>query len=355
MILWVNCKITDVRVSNLHCNMRQNLRHEKRFDVAKYTFASYGPWEPFITKILFNLELDENYLGREKEMEDWIYSIFPSHKVRIQWFRCNYLHQWKIVQEEINSINDDIVYLVGNDDHVFFDSSTNILEKGLEYLKNDLDPTTMLGVCHYPEILRESFNKNGKLTACGNFVQYKNLTSVNVFIFNKKLFNMYMIYLKDPNKIYYKTDGITIDFISNIYTSTKEICRHFDGYAHVGTNSNHCPPLEIPPGFFDHNIKIKYGYANRYSEYVNINPLASTLYAADKINGTDYKFLLDDIPKFWKPYISNIDVNPNIEVESAVLSRDRHYLDIATAEFNGSRTPIPFQWIQNHMLTLQPE
>lgn len=353
MILWVNCKITDVRVSNLHCNMRQKLRHEQRFDVAKYTFASYGPWEPFLTKILFNLELDENYLGREKEMEEWIYSIFPSDKVRIQWFRCNYLHQWKIIQDEINSIDDDIVYVAGNDDHVFFDSTTDILEKGLEYLKTDPDPTTMLGVCHYPELLRDAFVKNGKLTACGNFVQYKDLTSVNVFIFNKKLFNIYINYLKDPNKIYFKPDGITVDFISNIYTSTKEICRHFDGYAHVGTNSNHCPPLEIPPGFFEKNIVIKYGYNTRYDNCVNINPSVPTLYAADTINGTDYKFGLNDIPAFWKPFISRIDVNHHINSNELEVARDFHYIDIATAEFHRGRTPIPPTWIQNHMLKLK--
>jgi len=41
---------------------------------------------------------------------------------------------------------------------------------------------------------------------------------------------------------------------------TKEQFRHFDGYAHVGIGADYAPPLEIPPGFFEQSITIKYGF-----------------------------------------------------------------------------------------------
>ena len=57
MIIWFNCKITDVRL-NPQSIVRYNLRNDNRFDVARYSFASFAPLEPLTTKFIFNLEMN---------------------------------------------------------------------------------------------------------------------------------------------------------------------------------------------------------------------------------------------------------------------------------------------------------
>ena len=47
-----------------------------------------------------------------------------------------------------------------------------------------------------------------------------------------------------------------------------EICRHYDAYAFY----KNVPPLFIPDGIFDKNIKINYGSMKKREGYVNINP-----------------------------------------------------------------------------------
>ena len=50
------------------------------------------------------------------------------------------------------------------------------------------------------------------------------------------------------------------------------------------------------------------------------------------IYGHDYKFTLEDIPLFWKPFISYIDVNPKADLTALRYDRDRHYLDVMYAK-----------------------
>lgn len=353
MILWFNCKITDIRVSNLGFNMRQGLRYEKRFDVARYTLASFVPWEPFISKILFNVELDKqspDCIGREQEFEEWIYNLFPKEKIRLQWFRCDYPHQWEVIRQELAGIDDDIVYPVGNDDHLFVGNNNDMILKGIEYIRNDPDPAAMLTMAHFPEAVRIAMQRQGSLTPCGNFIKYADQLSINNFVMKKWLFERYVsCALKRPDVLQYKTDAISIDVPSTIYVPTKEISRHFDGYAHTGMDSNHCPPLEIPPGFFERNIIVKYCFDQKFENCLNINPMVSTLKAADPANGFDFRLMLEDMPLFWKDYIAKIDVAEIIDIQQVKQARNNHFIEIISAFHAGMRSNIPIEYIINHL------
>ena len=57
MIVWFNCKITDNRLNPENIE-RYNLRNDNRFDVARYSFASFAPLAPLVSKFIFNLELE---------------------------------------------------------------------------------------------------------------------------------------------------------------------------------------------------------------------------------------------------------------------------------------------------------
>jgi hypothetical protein len=90
----------------------------------------------------------------------------------------------------------------------------------------------------------------------------------------------------------------------------RELVRHFDGYSHSGTDINVCPPLFIPVGFFDDDIKIQYGFRTKKSGFVDVNPLKKNYSTVDP-NGADLKCTLDDLPLFWRSRISEVAVVEN--------------------------------------------
>ena len=88
-----------------------------------------------------------------------------------------------------------------------------------------------------------------------------------------------------------------------------------------------CPSLDIPRGFFESKIKIRYGYNDYKEGWVNINPKNPNYYASDK-TGTDYKITLEDIPLFWKDRIIEIDENPNIDEEEMIQHKLQSILEM---------------------------
>ena len=95
MILWFNNKISDVRFREP--DPRFGLQHQSRFDVAKYTYASYAPLAPLVSKFIFNIEAADGFAGRTQELEDYLKSIFPADKLIVRQFQCTNLKQWRIV------------------------------------------------------------------------------------------------------------------------------------------------------------------------------------------------------------------------------------------------------------------
>jgi hypothetical protein len=110
-----------------------------------------------------------------------------------------------------------------------------------------------------------------------------------------------------------------------------EFCRHYDGYMHVAEK---VPPLFIPHGFFESNIKIRYGYDLPKEGYIHINPLAEK-FSYQSSDGTDLKIVLEDIPQFWKNRISELDINPDFPID---LDRSNlpYYLDLVNPWRNSS-------------------
>jgi hypothetical protein len=125
----------------------------------------------------------------------------------------------------------------------------------------------------------------------------------------------------------------------------------------VADFSNFAPSMLIPNGFFENNIKIKFGYETRYEEYTNINPASYELYA-HSASGTDYRWCLEDLPLFWEDKIRQVDINESFDVNISRANRNKYYVDCA--RFNAyQRTPYdvsyiglqaPDTWFSNHLL-----
>lgn len=353
MIVWFNCKITDVRPNP---QPRYHLRNDDRFDIAKYSFASYKPLVPVVEKFIFNLEMADAYAGREAEMEAWLRGIFPEDKLSLHWYRCNNVTQWREVQAEMDEVGYDLVFPAGNEDHVFMDSNIEMFTKLIETLEDDFSPKAAIMTSHWQESIR-AVNHFGTDTDA-DIPYYVIGNNDSIRIMKREFFEWYMDQAPDPEMFLFRTEQWNSIALPNnkMFVPTKEQFRHFDGYAHVGVGPEYAPPLEIPPGFFEKNVKLRFGYSDRLEGWVNVNPLSETLYAEDG-QGADYRLMPNDIPAFWADYISEMDESPNADWLAMAEARD---IDLLTQSrlhinwphfnvtFDNTNTP-PVKWLNPHM------
>lgn len=359
MILWFNNKISDIRLSY---HPRFNLRNDSRFDIAKYTYASYLPLAPLISKYIFNFETADGFHGRSQEMEDFLKSIFPSDKLIIRQFQCTTLKQWREMQEEIEAIDDDLIYPAANEDHVFLDSSIDIFKRGLELIKQDPSPWAQIMTSDFSVFMRANRRlPNSQISECGNYISFLMRNSDSMRVIKKELFKWYLDQVPENKKIIRSeswNDFMPLPLV-NLYAPTKEQCRHFDAYSFMHMPPSHVSPLEIPVDFFK-GFTIRYGFDDIDPTCVNINPSIFTQKVEDPINGIDYRCTLEDIPLFWKPFIKEIIIKDNIDHEKMLEFRDYHMLNSTRSKFNftylgwfteNDRDLPPIEWFKNHFLS----
>jgi hypothetical protein len=247
MILILSCFITHDRQLNRY----------NRFDIFKYTLNSYRNIK-FKSVYIF-AKLDNEFLGRKKELYTLINDIFINSEIFIDDIRYETQKEWSIFMNSIKDKyyeNDELVWFIQNDDHVFIDSNTKILEEGIKLLEDDMSQYKTLYFSHWPEIIRLS-GKNNTQSISNNYIKFTETLVDAIQIFNFK----YLYYILCENNINYSFKRIdhivhlnyneerayrpndhTIRPIDQtIYVPLKELCRHFDGYNHVGI------PLHTPP------------------------------------------------------------------------------------------------------------
>lgn len=347
MIIVVNSKITNSRFYNF---MRYNLRNDSRFDVARYCFASFAPLDPLVSKYVFHLDLSE-FAHRQAEMESWINSVLPKDKVVIHWQQCNTASEWHEAAREINTFQDDVVFPATWEDHIFWDSDLSRITEGLVSMYEDPAQNACVLSSHFPECLRYAVAWGGKPTESGNYVRYCHNDDSCLRIMKLEFFNWQMQHLREGIRIFRVENFIPWDMaMTTTYQPLKELFRHFDGYSHVGIGGDVCPPLEIPIGFFEREIRIRYGFDDYDPTCVNINP-TKPLRNVDA-EGFDYNFMLEDIPAFWKPFIKSIEVAENIDTEKMRHARNENYKAMAQTNFsntygvfNDESSPVPQEWI----------
>lgn len=356
MIVLINAKITDDRIINYKKGLRPGYPQFNRFDVFKYTLFSYSAISEVVSKYILYIELGKEFLDKKQELQNLLDSIFTKEKLIIYWHRNNSINDWRITYKELSNIDDDIIWLLCNDDHVFIDNSLSVLKNGIELLQNDTDDFAAIYYSHWIESIRMAHHLNGKLMPDGNYVKFNWGSYDGILAMKKQRFYKYWFEYNDDGRLWFRPDHflhVRQQITGNFYVPTKEIVRHFDGHGHIGNFTNIVPVLTIPNGFFEKNIKIKYGYPNRIDNYTNINPKISNLYSIDS-NGVDYKYCLADIPLFWKDQISEIDINPQIDHHELNTYRNSYFLDMTKCcnyvyDIKFKSQP-PIEWFKNHLL-----
>jgi hypothetical protein len=356
MILLFNVKITSQGLSYYHRS--EWLPVYDRMDIFKYCLSSYSVLDPLITKYLFFIQVEPEFQHRKLELEAWINGLFPQDKTSLNWYRNDYTRQWRELCLQFD--DRDLIWFAGNDDHIFIDSSLDVVRAGIKLLNEDPDPYSVIYYSHWPEQMRLSMHHNGELTADANYIKFTWRTFDAIRIMKAERFKRYWQDNDFGDTVIFRTDTLWhsgYHLTAPVYSPTKELVRHYDGYSHVSPHIiNVAPPLFIPPGFFDNDLHIRIGYTERDDEWTNFNPASQFLYAAQP-HGTDYRWHAVDIPLFWQKHLAEIDYSPDYDAElmrearnAAFLAATRIPMHCYSTDFDHTGA-TPAEWFRNHLLT----
>ncbi len=334
MILLFDNYITDIPLNPQFAVKNDPIRNScpaykmpSKIDIAKYVLTSYSKvnWSNVIIK--YKLDEPKAY----ESFDTYIKSLFPNaiiihHRSENQ---TGFLESMALMDK----MNDEWIFYAGNNDHPLIAPDLLILEQAVEKAKKHKENHNYVSVIysHFSEFINLPYagnpfhNKYGLGTKIidkdENTVTFMQEGGDNsgIQIVHKELFRHWFC-SKDLGSIrIIRQEDVRahVDTPNQILVMPKkEICAHFDAYPHQLDSSieipfNKVPPLFIPIGFFEKNIKIAYGYKDYRAGWVNINPAAKKYSFVDSKFGTDLKCTLDDIPLFWKDRISEVDKNPN--------------------------------------------
>jgi hypothetical protein len=378
MVLIFNCFLTNKSSTGGHWEKlraqgavgvdldRGNLRKDNKIDITKYTLSSlskYYPWKRAIIKI----QLDEEYYSKENELalENFVREEFKDTELF-------YSNKRNLIQQDwidtYSLINDNLIHCCCNHDHVALNNSTDTINDIINSIKQNHDNEYVtIAYSNWPEFVRTAKagymdhyeytptkpNKNYKLEE--NYFSYEGYCYDSMHIISKKLYEDWflkhnwdsIVHLFPPDTFKSnhlelpRIDGVGIidlGFLRNqifrdptplqkIIIPYKELARHFDGHFYQGITNDQVPALDIPLGFFEKDIKIRYGYDDYKEGWTNINPKNNHYYAHDK-SGTDYKFTIKELPLFWKDRISVLDLNPHIDEEEIIQYRLKSILEM---------------------------
>lgn len=322
MILFYNVFITDDRRAGYK---RGFLPNSDPMDVFKYTLASTSVL-PDVSKAIFYARLDTNYEHRRGELNEFIASCFGD-KADIYSYRNERQSQWRSMVEDLP---DELIWYSCNHDHPFMDYALDSYQDLVQQMTDSQEPAKSGYFSHWIEMPRKALrygchiHDNGVL-----WFKFDHMDSIQIV--TKELLRRWWSE-RDYGNMYVPRsdwDGIWQCQPYDCFIPKREMCVHFDGYSHVMEIFPHISPLSIPPGFFQNEIKIRIGYETRRDDCVLLNP--SFDYRFLNPNGTDYKWVLEDIPLFWLERISDIDIAPGYNYEYAVRQRNQARLDYMSA------------------------
>ena len=371
MILFINTFVTERRMDshfrrkNAYELGRTEMQIDTRYNpdrltLFKYTLASLAiiPWK----HVIIYYELDDEFKDRVEETNQYINGLFE--KPKISNFRITRQKGWQAATQEILDIpGDDLIWYSDVDNHVFIDYDLELLEK-IQLKLRDLKKEHKYVSCyysHWPEMLAMTHKSKGnviwerEIIEKGSFytlIKWKNNDGISIV--NKNLMKYWWFehdygeraYIITTDKIFLNADtydqnsefesgGIKTPEMITIVPH-REFVRHSEGFPFVGIDYNSCPPVIIPEGFFENDIKIQYGCEDRKDGYTSVNPLKQNYSKVDK-NGADLRCLIDEIPLFWRSRISKIEKAEHLDQNKLISGRNRAALQLACSGNANSR------------------
>ena len=363
MIVLFNVKITDVKMTHPYTGTVYDRAAwfpvSNRFDIFKYCLASRAVISPVIDKFIFYIDLAE-FAPRQEELHEYMLSVFPADKLEINWYRIDRTQKWRDLCDSRFANDDELIWYEGNDDHIFIDSNIDMIRAAVTTLNADPDPMAVMYYSHWPEQMRMSLLHKGELTSDGNFIKFQWDTVDSLLMMKAGRFKKYWFATDCGEDNMYRSDSLGwqygLKIPSTVYSPTKELIRHYDGYSHVGKLlGTITPPLYVPQGFFENDMRVRIGYPERKDGWTNLYPAAERLYSIDP-NGVEARWAEEDIPLFWKSHILELDVNPDQDVDLLSQARDAAFLSMTRIPMKAHGHVFnyechPKEWFTNHLLS----
>lgn len=332
MIVFYNVKITDVKMTWPYAGTVYDRAHwfpvSNRFDIFKYCLASRAVMAPLVDKYIFYIDLAE-FAPRQQEMQEYMELIFPKDKLEIHWHRIERTRDWRKLCEQFTD-DSQLIWYEGNDDHIFIDYNLDMIKAAQDTLTADSDPNAVMYYSHWPEQMRMTLLHKGELTPDGNFFKFTWDTVDSLLLMKVSRFKRYWHETDCGEDNMYRTDPLGWQYgykiPGTVYSPTRELIRHYDGYSHVGKLlGTIAPPLYVPQGFFEKRMKVRIGYPERLDGWQNLYAAAERLYSIDPA-GAEARWCVEDIPLFWRDHISELDVNPDQDIHALKQARDSAFL-----------------------------
>jgi hypothetical protein len=207
--------------------------------------------------------------------------------------------------------------------------------------------------------MRMSLALNGELTSDANFIKFQWDTVDSLLLMKTSRFKRYWFETDCGEDNMYRSDSLGWQYgykiPGTVYSPTRELIRHYDGYSHVGKLlGTIAPPLYVPMGFFENGMKVRIGYPDRKEGWTNLYSAAERLYSIDP-NGVEARWVEEDIPLFWRSHISELDINPNQDRELLERARDAAFLAMTHIPLKAhghefGHVGHPKEWFTKHLL-----
>jgi hypothetical protein len=291
-----------------------NYRYQDKIEIVKYTLVSYSTikWD----QVIIRFECQDQ--SKSEEFANFCKKLFPN--AFVENFRSDTAIKYISALKNIKSDNNPWVFFSPNNDHVNLVSNDkyNLLISDAELAERKFpDHNISILYSHNQEALN-SYSIKKPLWGCyygRNFQKKIYETNNCFFVLNKKLscdsikifrlnFIIKLFEDQDTKKKIIRledTENYLSSDIKEIQIVPKiELCRHYDGYPLSFFDP---PPLFIPPGFFEYNIKVRFMMDGYDANFVNINPFEDYIFNG---GNADLKILIEDLPFFWKERINTI-------------------------------------------------
>lgn len=327
MILLFNTFVTNDSLNHIHGEgsvwkeirkAETSFRHQDKIDIFKYTIESYKFFN--FTKKYFFYELAD--WTRYNEVDTFIKKIFPD--AFIHHGRVLYQQQYKELWNFLN-VGQEWIFYSPNNDHPFISHEIPKIEylisQGENFVKDYLGRVGIF-YSHWDEFIHLPFKNNWFSNAFNNEVEPRELLlddehcavmlsykgdNTGVQIVHPNLFKFWflennlsdypIIRPEDVRQLFFTKNQISI-------MPKNEICAHFDGQPSLSPSIQ--PPLFIPKGFFENDIKIKYNKADYDVNYTNVSSRKKFYSFEDLKFGTDMISSIDTLPILWKDKITEI-------------------------------------------------
>ena len=340
MILFVNTFLANEGSKGTNVTYDRGLLPDSdRVDVFKYSLASFAviPW----SQVVIHYDLDTDYQGRRGELDSWIRTHFP--EATVHHSRLERQDDWKVALRPILDHEDPLVWFYCNHDHIFIDYELDLLlriERRLQEMSR-VHPYVSCAFSHWPELLAFARDVTSDWRIAAPLLEMHDDYSVfgfrsndSIQIVNKSVLRYWWYehdygdaWLPRSDRLGTRCTGVETPEIRCVVPH-RELVRHFDGYSHKGVDIRDCPPLAIPRGFFEQNIRILYCGDEPEAGYVTVNPLKAHYSATDPA-GADMRGVLEDLPLFWRSRITETRIGRDVPAGTLLHHRNKAVLQAA--------------------------